>query len=443
MMTNSENAAPILVSAWKLFGQLSSVASRRSKAHLRLRRWIAVFGVLATLFAILSEQSPEGTPEIIKWILKLLLIAAPLLASAMAAFTNKFFGSGDWLIARAGAEEVLKEIYVYRTIAAKSKRSKYLEDRLAAIQRDILHDMGGEFVVADYQGNLPPTSRFRPGEPDSDPGFHDLSGEEYVKYRLEKELKWHTAEVVKRQRDRVRLQVLILSSGVIGAILAALGGSFSLWVALAATMTTTFSGWQELRNVEKIIRSYSQVVVDLRILSNRWHNLSDSDRNDKQEIKKIFKLTEAALWNQNMEYIRAMQEGLQKSNLEDEAEPVNTIVENQIKSTEQIKEKTQTTIVTETTKAIVAAEEVITDAVEDAVGELAAEAASDLVQAELASMSSAFQESLENFADSIGLTPALKKIEEEFSGVEIDRNTPRSVVNDLISRFPKTPEVKG
>lgn len=442
-MDTTPTHAPILESAWKLFGQLSAFASKRSKAHLRLRRWIAVFGVLATLFAIISEQSPAGTPEFIKWILKLLLIAAPLLASAMAAFTNKFYGSGDWLLARAGAEEVLKEIYVYRTIAAKSKRNKYLEDRLAAIQTDILHDMNGEFIVEEYTGDLPPKSRFRPGEPDNDPGFNDLSGEEYVKYRLEKELRWHTAEVVRRQRDRVRLQVMILTSGVVGAILAALGGPFSLWVALAATMTTTFSGWQELRNVEKIIRSYSQVVVELRILSNRWRNMSEDMRNDKQEIKKIFSKTEAALWNQNMEYIRAMQEGLQKASLDDEAEPVKTIVENQVKSTEQQVQKTNAVIVNEAAKSLDTAEHVITEAAEEAVGSLAAEAASDLVQAELNSISNAIQESLEHLSDSLGLTSALEKVKSDFEGIEIDRNTPRSVVNDLMSRFPKTPEPKG
>jgi hypothetical protein len=67
------------------------------------------------------------------------------------------------------------------------------------------------------------------------------------------------------------------------------------------------------------------------------------------------------------------------------------------------------------------------------------------VQAELAAMQEAIQETAQNIAERIGLSLAssLKAIQAEFDGVEIGGNTPPSVLNDLMSRYPKTTEAKG
>ena len=116
METTPQQIPPILQVAWTEYGQLETVAGRRALAHTKLRRWIATFGVLATLFAILSEKYPASFPALGALGLKFLLVAAPIMASALAAYASKFFASGDWLITRAGSEEILKEIYNYRTI---------------------------------------------------------------------------------------------------------------------------------------------------------------------------------------------------------------------------------------------------------------------------------------------------------------------------------------
>ena len=72
-----------------------------------------------------------------------------------------------------------------------------------------------------------------------------------------------------------------------------------------------------------------------------------------------------------------------------------------------------------------------------ALGTLAEEASSELVQAELAAMQDAIRDAAKNIAERIGLSSSLKAIQEEFDGVEIDGNTPMSVLNDLMSRYQK------
>ena len=109
---------PILQIAWARFSELDVNALARSKSHLNKRIWIATLGVLASLFAILSQIFPEGS-GLVGWIFRLFLILTPLAASGMAAFTKAFYASGDWLTMRAGAEEIMKEIYFFRTILAK------------------------------------------------------------------------------------------------------------------------------------------------------------------------------------------------------------------------------------------------------------------------------------------------------------------------------------
>ena len=88
-------------------------------------------------------------------------------------------------------------------------------------------------------------------------------------------------------------------------------------------------------------------------------------------------------------------------------------------------------------------EETLTETFKSTLGTLAEEASSELVQAELAAMRDAVQEAVQNIAERMGLSASVKAIEEEFEGVEIGSNTPMSVLNDLMSRYPKTTDAKG
>ncbi|PWB69813.1 MAG: hypothetical protein C3F07_18400, partial [Anaerolineales bacterium] len=200
METEAPRTIPILQIAWARFSELDTTSLARSKSHLRMRRWIGILAVLATLFAILSQLYPQGSglPGLgIRW----LLILTPLIGSGLAAFTKMFYSTGDWLITRAGAEEILKEIYFFRTILQKRKnRRAYLEKRLAEIQRQLFRSMGSELVFKPYNGEF--HSRYFPDDPTSDLGYDDLTGDEYFKYRVENQLAWHRKEVREYQTER-------------------------------------------------------------------------------------------------------------------------------------------------------------------------------------------------------------------------------------------------
>lgn len=438
----SQNKTPILEVAWRKFAEYDNASVIRTAAFTNLRKWIAIFGVLATLFSILTVMYPENFPQIGALALKYLLIASPLIASGLAAYTNDAFATGDWLVARAGAEEILKEIYVYRTILRDNpKRREWLEKRLGKIQRSVYRGMNGELTMKSFKGTLPPAPRFNPSDPNSDNGFTDLTGDEYFKFRLETELNWHIKKVNQKQDERNRLKILILSLGILGAILAA-SSETTLWVALVASLTTAFLGWQQLKNLELVVKNYSKVIIELGIISDHWKNLEAEERT-QTEVNRMVRATEDMLWSRNVEYIKSMQEALKDSNLDEEAKLINNVIQEQREADARFRSSLTDAVVDQTTETMNKATDHLSEQFEEILGTLAEEASSDIVQAELAAMKEAIEDFAGQMMQRFGLSNSLQEIAEEYKEVDISGNTPRDVLNNLLSRYPKTSEVKG
>jgi hypothetical protein len=398
------------------------------------RRRIAILGVLAALFAVVTQVYSNVMPATLSLALKILLIATPITASVLAAFVNKFYDGNEWLVSRAGAEEILKEIYMYRTFFKnKVDRRDWLEKRLASIQRQVFRGMGGELVLDKAPEKIPPY--YNPEDPNSDAGFKDLTGSEYVKVRLENQLAWHIRKVQQYEVERTRLQVYILVAGGLGAFLAAMGEGFSIWVAVTASLSAALIGWQELRNLDSTIKNYSKVIMELMIIYDHWNALEPDQRTDA-EFFQMVKSTEDVLWSQNIEYIKAMQEVLSRETLE-EAELINDVLKKAVETDEAFKKHMRDSVVSYTSQTMDEARETLEEHFDQVLGSLAEEASSELIQQELAAIGQAIGARVTKLSDS------LKEIAEEFAGVEIGRDTPKEVLNDLLSRYPPTEEVKG
>ena len=441
METEAPRTTPILNVAWARFSELDTNALARAKSHMRMRRGIAIVGILATLFAILSQLFPQDS-GLIGWGFRVFLILMPLIASGLAAFTKIYYSTGDWLTTRAGAEEILKEIYYFRTILQKSRsRRTYLEKRLAEIQRQVYRNLGGELVFKKYNGPIP--SNYYPDDPNSDPGFADLTGDEYFRYRLEHQLAWHRKRIREYQRERVRLQIFIIAAGVLGAFLAAIGGTLSLWVALTASFTAALLGWQELRNIDVIIRNYSKVVLELMVLYDHWINLEPEERTTAQYYRMV-RGTEDVLWAQNMEYIRSQQEALKEADLEEEAGLVNRVIKESVESEARMKEALHDSIMEFARETLGEIEEGVQETFQAALGSLAEEASSEIVKQELEAMGKVISEAAQTMTErASSLTSSLQQIAQEFAHVDIGRDTTKEELNAILARFPKTNDVKG
>ena len=435
--------APILEIAWLRHADLDLAASRRTKAFLNIRKLIAWLGVLATLFAILTQQPIfKDTESLQGGMVNILFIATPVLASIFAAFASKFYSNGAWLIYRAGAEEIKKEIYFYRTIQPKDKtRRDELERRLGEIQRQLFRSLGGEFAFEGYRGPLP--SNYRKNDPNSDPGFHDLTGDEYVKYRLKHQLDWHNNRINQRKSERRWMTIYVLAAGGLGALLAALGGQLALWVAFTASITAALLGWQELRKVDETIKNYSKVVLELTIIYNHWQNLEPEERTPA-EFELMVRSCERVLGAQNREYIRSMQEALQEASLEREAALINQVTKDAVESAERAKETMRENIVGTAQEFLADTEQKVDETTKTLLGSLAEEASSEIVQKELDAMSSAVTDAGENIIErTSAFLGSLTQVSQDFSHLEVGKDTPKEELNSLLASLPKTNDVKG
>ena len=441
METETPKPSPILEIAWMRYAQLDASSLRRTNAHKQLRIWIAALGVLATLFSILYASFFSATDSVPGVVVHFIFIVVPIVASLLAAFGARTFANGDWLITRAAAEEYLKEIYFFRTILRGNKdRREYLENRINEIQRQLYRGLGGEFAFRPYKGSVPPYYNSAFG---NDPGFSDLNGEEYFKYRLEDQLRWHIKEINEYKRERGILTFLVLAAGGLGTLFAALGSFLSIWVALTASVTAALVGWQQLRNVDSVIKNYSKVILELTTLYDHWNNLEPEERTDA-EFYQLVRGCESVLWAQNTEYIKSMQEALKDSDLEKEASLVNRVIKESVESAERAKQMMREGLVETTTQIVEEAQQKIEETFTAAMGTLMQEASSELVQKELEAMNKAMTEATENIMErGSTFTSSMAQIAQEFAHIEVGRDTTKEELNAILARYPKTGEVKG
>ncbi|HLO15884.1 MAG TPA: SLATT domain-containing protein, partial [Anaerolineales bacterium] len=346
MENETQKTVPILEIAWTRYAQLNAAAKRRSTAYKRLRLWIAALGILATFFAILTQEAAASRvpiPALLTLVIRAFFIAIPIIASVLAAFGTRAFRNADWLITRAAAEEYMKEIFLYRTIwQNKKNRGDALEKQIKEIQERLYRGLGGELVFQPYEGPIPP--HYDPNNPDSDPGYSDLNGEQYLKHRLDDQLRWHQRRILDYKRERGILTFLVLAAGGLGAFFAAWGGPISIWVALTASVTAALIGWQELRNIDSVIKNYSKVILELTNIYNHWMNLEPEERT-RAEFHKMVRGTENVLWAQSTEYINFMQEALKDASLQEEAATVERVIEESKQSAKRMKQTMQDDLV--------------------------------------------------------------------------------------------------
>ena len=225
--------------------------------------------------------------------------------------------------------------------------------------------------------------------------------------------------------------------------MAVLPNTISLWVALTASITAALIGWQELRNVDEVIKNYSKVVMELTLLYDHWQNLVPEERSSA-EFYKMVRACEDVLWSQNAEYVRSMQEALQEANLEQEAGLVNRVIQESDDSAGRTKQMMQDNIVDFAREKLQENEEQIEETFKAALHSLAEEASSEVVQKELEAMSKAATEFVGNVVErDSNLTSSLTDIAREFAHIDIGRDTSKEELNAILARYPKSNDVKG
>ncbi len=301
--------------AWQLHAQLAENATRVFTRYLRLRIASIVLFATATLLAILSCVVPNAVratfagTELINEGIRAGLILTTIGLIPVYVQLNSLRKGQPWLVLHAGAEEMSKEIYLYRTLLqCETDRCQWLNQRVSDIQRQCLEVVGGNLVLRPYSGPLPFAKKAN--DLNSDPGFSDLLADEYLTYRLNVQSERYAQELLKLSISRNVMRGAVLGFAGLGAVLPALGGQFSLWVAFTGALSLSLLLWLEVRGLDSRLELINQLILELNIIRDRWQSLRSEERTGEAFFNLVI-VTERLLWSAHCQTNQQMRQAVE------------------------------------------------------------------------------------------------------------------------------------
>jgi tetratricopeptide (TPR) repeat protein len=298
-----------LETAWQRYAQLATNASSIWRQYLRLRGFSVALTIVATLLAILSiwiDDSIVAPP--IAEIFRACLILVPLVNAVILVFANKLQQGQHWQILSTGAQEIKKEIFLYRTLLqGQATRHQWLSDRIIAIQRRVIEAVGEGIALNPYTGNVPPDDS--PEGQNGDPAFSDLLADDYLRYRLEAQLRWYSQECERLSATRTRLQIGIFALTGLSAFIAGWGRILEVWVAFSLALGTALTVWLEVSRIDERVSNYNQLILELNLIRDRWQSLSLQEQT-AEEFFKLVMATEKVLWSLHNKQIAQMHQAV-------------------------------------------------------------------------------------------------------------------------------------
>lgn len=407
---NLQPKIPVLESAWRHYAEFDAKAGEVNRKVLLLKQLGFIFGLLAVLLAI--QNGLDGIQVLIALLILAIVASLAALVGAYRIETDE-----NEPVLRAGADEILKEIYLYRTILQHyPERRQWLLNRLAAIQHHVLQRTGNQPVPQTYTGALPPPSA---GTEKGDGGFQDLNAEAYVKLRLESQIDVQIQRARAAGRQRRFFQILVLAIGGGSLVLAIFA---SIWAAFTTVLLLVVAGWGDTLRLDAIIRRYNSTITELRLLRDRWTNLESEERTEAEFIYMV-QDTEAILWSCNSGQIPSAQAG--QSWVQDEdARLVGTLLHKALEADAQMRQALQQNLAY--------------------TGKSEATPSQGLAAAERQLMPRAAPRSLQPSRQrEPTLEETLKSVSSKYAGVKLTKETPKEVLNEVLKQYPPSGEVKG
>jgi hypothetical protein len=305
--------------AWERFAMYDANAIRQQSILNNLQPLILALGVIAVLLALTQHELVFGAYRIIvedSWPHKVLhyaIIILPITISFLIALANRFKAGNKWILLRANAEAIKREIFRYRARAViyrdqgqpKMSRKLKLTRKIESISRQLMQTDVNLSALRPYKGPTPPRMY---GAAEFDDGFSLLTPDRYVTIRLGNQLNYYRSKTNKLERQLKFFHLLIYIFGGIGTLLAAAG--LDLWIALTTALAGMFTTYLETQQVENTLMKYNQAATDLANVEAWWVALSENERKDYENIDKLVGHTETILKSELTGWVQEMQDAL-------------------------------------------------------------------------------------------------------------------------------------
>lgn len=295
----------VLYQAWETFADYDLNAMLQQKRFDLLQASILTVGVAATTLAVIKQLGapPDASVSYRSawWWLRHLIFILPILLTILITAANRFKHGNQWMMLRAGAEAIKREIYRYRTRTTSyggwSPDQPSPEQQLSRKVQDITQaTMETDANLAtlesyDKKKGFPPY--LKPGAEGGDDGFKKLSPDRYIEVRLEDQLKYFNRAALKLGRRMTVLQWAVWIIGAVGTYLALVGQQ--VWVAVTTSIAAALTSYLGYKLSEDKLMKFNQARTELANVRAWWNALSPDDQADQENVDMLVEHTEQVL----------------------------------------------------------------------------------------------------------------------------------------------------
>jgi hypothetical protein len=371
----------VLLQSWGNFADYDLNAGTQRKRFQRLQIAIMVIGVVGTALALINQVfapkdangsivmtplsdwwfyhpwDPEKQivdprnffrrPWVGWWLIHYVLLIIPILLTVLITALNRFKQGNKWLLLRASAEAIKREIFRYRARSGdyaevanvaptpgtpgngtpappRPNPDQVLAQRVEDITRRAMRTEVNASALKPYDRDkgIPPHMDAARG---GDDGLSYLSPERYVDLRLGDQLNYYRTKAIKHERQLKVIQWSIFIIGGVGSLLAAINQQ--VWIALTTAVAAALTSYLSYQQTESTLTKYNQAATDLNNVKAWWTALPPEEQAKQENVTTLVDHTEQVLQSELDGWVQQMQNALAelRKGQEKAPEPEETI----------------------------------------------------------------------------------------------------------------------
>lgn len=307
----------VLYQAWETFADYDLNAILQQKRFELLQASILGVGVAATALAVIKQlfAPPDASVGLRSawWWMRHLIIVLPILLTVLITAANRFKHGNQWMMLRASAEAIKREIYRYRTRTTsyggwapdQPSPEQQLSRKVQDITQAAMETEANLTTLESYdkKKGFPPYMKAGEG---GDDGFKKLTPDRYIEVRLEDQLKYFNRTAVKIGRRLTILQWAVWLIGAVGTYLALVGQQ--IWVAVTTSIAAALTSYLGYKLSEDKLMKFNQARTELVNVRAWWNALSPDDQADQENVNTLVEHTEQVLKSELDNWVQLKQD---------------------------------------------------------------------------------------------------------------------------------------
>ncbi|MDY7231370.1 DUF4231 domain-containing protein [Hyalangium rubrum] len=301
----------ILKLAWQRFATYDANAMRQQRIFKRIQFWSLFLGLLGTLAVLVKNALPRlASSPALDLGSQALIVTLAAAVTALVSASSRFKFGAKWIVLRAHAEAIKREIYRYRcslggTVEHRPGRltcEHRLASRMKSISRQLMRTEANLSALRSYTGRIPPPSVVSRG----DDGFSALTPSQYIRFRLDEQLNYYRRRIDALDRQASRLQWSVIGISAVGTVLGAVGQE--LWISLTMALVMALTAWLGFQQAENRLMKYHQAATDLDNLKAWWSALSIEAMGLRRNFDALVENTELVLQGELTGWVHEMKD---------------------------------------------------------------------------------------------------------------------------------------